>query len=106
MDTIDLYNIRLPRALFELILYFYVNEKHFKLEGLFRKNGSQPEIERLNTHLIFCDYLIMNDESIKNSPHEVANFISRILRELDEPLVSYNLFVEMLACNKTKIPDE
>jgi len=61
MDIIDLKGVKLPRALLELILYFYVNENHMKVEGLFRKSASQPEIERLNTHLIFCDYLIMTD---------------------------------------------
>lgn len=109
MHKIDLddVKIKLPRALFELTLYFYTNSKHLKLEGLFRKSGSQPAIEKLNTHLIFCDYLIMTESEVKDQPHDVANLIKNILRELDAPLVPYNLFHEMLEkCKKGIEPQE
>ena len=73
-------NVPLPRALFEIIMYFCNNPKHLELEGLFRKCGSAPVIDRINTHLFFCDYLILKDPEIIEQPHEVANYMKEILR--------------------------
>jgi hypothetical protein len=38
-------------------------------------------------------------------PHEVANFIKMILREMKEPVVSYDVFNKLLAIKEKKMPE-
>ena len=103
MDLFETHGVLLPRPIFVLVSYFLENSHHMKLEGLFRQCGSERSIDALNTHLMFCDYKVMSDYDSK--PHDVANLLKRILREMGEPIIpfsAYNMFMEI---NQNKVKD-
>ena len=50
-----------------------MNEEVLKIEGIFRRSGSDKKQKELMTHLMFQDYSILNE--FQNNPHEVANML-------------------------------
>ena len=55
-----------------------------KQEGLFRVNGERGKIKALDIHLSLGDYSVL--KRYGDCPHEVANYLKEIPRELAEPL--------------------
>ena len=54
---------------------------------MFRKNGDTNSINELSIHLSRGNHSILIDMADK--PHEIANFLKQILRELAEPIVPF-----------------
>jgi hypothetical protein len=56
-----------PQPLYELINFFYKFPKHLKLEGLFRKCGSEPKMAELRVHLQFQDYEVLAEDKFEST---------------------------------------
>ena len=58
-------------------------------EGIFRITGSDPKIRELELHISKGNYLFL--PSVK-SPHTVTNYWKRVLREMKQPLIPFDLY--------------
>lgn len=60
---------------------------------MFRISGEKSKIKELDTHFAMCDYSVL--QRYNENPHEVANYLKEVLREMSEPLCptdKYELF--------------
>ena len=44
-------NLTVPKVFFCIVNYFTAEHKHLKVEGLFRRNGAEANVQKLITHL-------------------------------------------------------
>lgn len=90
-------NLSVPKVIFCMANYFESDVKHFQVEGLFRRNGSESTMNKLTTHLSFLNYRAMMDYT--KNPHDVANLFKNILRDLAEPVVPFNFYETFMNIN-------
>ena len=90
--------MEVPKVIFCIVTYFSNHKEHLKVEGLFRRNGSESTIDKLVTHLMFLNYKAMIDYT--QNPHDVANLLKNILRDLAEPLVPFSLYETFMSINQ------
>ena len=57
---------------------------------MFRKNGDSANINELSIHLSQGNFSVLQD--LAEKPHDIANFLKQILRELAEPICPFNLY--------------
>ena len=57
---------------------------------MFRKNGDSASINELSIHLSQGNFSVLQD--LAEKPHDIANFLKQILRELAEPICPFNLY--------------
>lgn len=89
----------IPVVFFLLTQFFYTNPKHFEEEGLFRKNGDSVNINEISIHLSRGNFSILQE--VADKPHDIANFLKQILRELAEPICPFNLYTKFRDMEKT-----
>ena len=80
-----------------------MNEEVLKIEGIFRRSGSDKKQKELMTHLMFQDYSILNE--FQNNPHEVANILKQILRESVESAFPADGYTFLIDINENKHHD-
>ena len=64
-----------------------------RTEGIFKVHGSAKSIRELELHMCYQDYNFLTKVE---SAHTVANYWKRILREMKEPLIPYDIREEFL----------
>ena len=69
--------------------YFRSSKTHMQTVGIFRVTGSDAKIRELELHMSQSNfsYLAKIPE-----PHTVTNYWKRVLREMREPLIPFNLY--------------
>eukprot|EP01102_Stenamoeba_stenopodia_P007940 TRINITY_DN2241_c0_g1_i1.p1 TRINITY_DN2241_c0_g1~~TRINITY_DN2241_c0_g1_i1.p1 ORF type:complete len:821 (+),score=270.47 TRINITY_DN2241_c0_g1_i1:633-3095(+) len=71
-------------------------EQHDQLEGLFRISGNQEQIQWLKVR--FNKWKNVNLDECIQDPHVVAGILKMYFRELPEPLFTFPLHEEFIAC--------
>lgn len=74
----------------ETIVNHWVYILALETEGLFRRSANVAEIKELQTH---CNLGLPVD--FKGDPHKAAVLLKTFLRELDEPLMTFELYDEI-----------
>ena len=69
--------------------YFMSNEANLGTEGIFRVTGSDIKVRELEVHMSQGNYSFLT--KVK-SPHTVTNYWKRLLREMKEPLIPFDLY--------------
>ena len=82
--------------LFQLLAgYFRSNQSAMRTTGIFRVTGSDKKVRELELHLSRGNYAFLAQV---NDPHVVVGYWKRVLRELKQPLVPfevYNMFANV-----------
>jgi hypothetical protein len=90
MDKHKVNNMSVPKVFFCIVNYFIREPEHLAVEGLFRRNGQEPVMDKLLTHLMFLNYKSMVDYT--SNPHDVANLFKNILRDIAEPVIPFSFY--------------
>ena len=69
--------------------YFKSNPDYIKELGLFRVTSASDDVRELEYHLSQGNYAFLNKV---NKPHTVANYWKRMLREMRNPLIPFELY--------------
>lgn len=73
-----------------------MNDKYIKTEGIFRLAGNKETLKELEEHMYKGDYYYLTN--IKD-PLTVAVFFKKILREMGEPLCTFDSYIKFKDIN-------
>jgi hypothetical protein len=86
----------IPDVFNVIFSYFERNEKHMKAEGIFRLAGNKETMKDIENHLFDGDYFYLGN--IKD-PVTVAVFLKKVLREMGEPLCTFDAYIRFKDIN-------
>ena len=78
-----------PQIFWLLAGYFRSSKINIQTEGIFRVTGSDIKIRELELHMSQGNYSYL---AKVREPHTVSNYWKRVLREMKEPLIPFNLY--------------
>ena len=78
----------IPTILKRCISYIESDEEHLKTEGIYRKSGSQLQIEQVEREFSDGAFVDLG----KYEVHVATNVLKRYLRRLPDPLITYKVY--------------
>lgn len=89
-----------PEIFILLISYFEIYPQLLKTEGLFRIAASLDKIDEMQVHLTMGNYSYLH--SLSSEPHVISNFLKKVLKNMGEPLCTFNLYGRFRDLEDTK----
>jgi hypothetical protein len=86
----------IPDVFTVIFSYFERNVNHMKTEGIFRLAGSKDTLKEIETNVLKGDYFYLGN--IKD-PVTVAVFLKRVLRNMGEPLCTFDAYIKFKDIN-------
>jgi hypothetical protein len=86
----------IPDVFNVIFSYFERNEKHMKAEGIFRLAGNKETMKDIENHLFDGDYFYLGNIE---DPLTVAVFLKKVLREMGEPLCTFDAYIRFKDIN-------